>query len=112
MVTELTGVMGNVACLVSQWIDGRGFSSDISPIHSSKPILATLPVHPNGGFKPRTASPSHQKRIALSCQTAKASFNAPYRNHRGPTNLAHPGSSHRRGASDTDRKSTRLNSSH
>jgi hypothetical protein len=31
----------------------------------------------------------------------QASFNASYRNHRGPTNLAHPGSLHCRGASDT-----------
>jgi len=53
-------------------------------------------------FPPATPSalPAHLKPIALSCQTAQASFNAPYRNHRGPTRPTIPGSS-RRGAPDT-----------
>ena len=43
----------------------------------------------------------HSKRIALSCQTGEASFNAPYRKHHGPTKRGRPGSFHCRGASDT-----------
>ena len=79
----------------------HGRAQPTSPIHSSKPVLATPYVHPNYASTTRTAATSHSKRIALSCQTGQASFNAPYRKHRGPSNVAYSPSFHCRGASDT-----------
>lgn len=55
----------------------------------------------NHSPSPGTPAPSHSKHIALSYQTGQPSLNAPYRNHRGPTQATNPERLHRRGASDT-----------
>jgi hypothetical protein len=64
------------------------------PIHSAKLVLATPFLRPNHASTTRLTATAHSKRIAPSCQTGKASFNAPYRKHRGPTTAAHSRSSH------------------
>jgi len=70
-------------------------------IHSFKPVWAAPFFRSNHASTTWIAATAHSKRIALSCQTGKASFNASYRKHRGPTTAAHPGALICRSASDT-----------